>query len=68
MLKFSVPADYKLETIYRYSLLNEQYSDRCVYETYGQLTENNVYGSGRPVGLLPTLNTEIARKIYLCVS
>ena len=67
MLKFSVPADYKLETIYRYSLLNEQYSDRCVYETYGQLTENNVYGSGRPVGLLPTLNTKSLEK-YIYVS
>ncbi len=67
MLKFSVPADFKKETIYYYSLLNKRYSDKCVFETYGQLTEDNVYGSGRPVGLLPTINTESLKK-YISVS
>lgn len=67
VLKFSVPADFKKETILYYNLLNKRYSNKCVFETYGQLTRDNAYGSGRPVGLLPTISIE-SLKDYIAVS
>jgi collagenase-like PrtC family protease len=50
---FSVPADFKKETLDRYFQLNRAYPDSRVKETYGQITVNNIMGSGRAFDLVP---------------
>jgi collagenase-like PrtC family protease len=47
MKYFTVPADFKKETIDRYDQLNREYSDSKVIETYGNLTLGKNFGSGR---------------------
>ena len=56
---FNVPADFKLETIDRYDALNNQYPDSKVSETYGQITINNPFGSGRPSDLIPKVDMDL---------
>lgn len=56
MKHFNVPADFKKTTIDRYAHLNQKYGDSKVWETYGQMTVNNIFGSGRPVDLLPDID------------
>ncbi|MFA8435562.1 MAG: U32 family peptidase [Marinifilaceae bacterium] len=51
MNKFSVPADFDLSTIDFYSQLNSESSR--VIETYGSLTQGNIFESGRPKSVLP---------------
>lgn len=55
MKYFNIPADYKKETIDKYSELNEKYPHSKVIETYGQVTIGNKVGSGRAYGLIPQL-------------
>lgn len=56
MKYFNIPADFKKSTIDRYVELNQKYDDSKVWETYGQITVNNIFGSGRPVDLLPDID------------
>ncbi|MBS5081638.1 MAG: U32 family peptidase [Clostridiales bacterium] len=56
MKYFNVPADFKNATIDEYCKLNEKYSDSQVYEVYGQLTDQNFLGSGRPMDMIPKVD------------
>lgn len=56
MKHFSVPADFKTETIDRYVQLNKAYREAKVIETYGNITVDNRFGSGRTVNLLPRVD------------
>jgi len=47
MQYFSVPADFNEETIDKYFKLNSKYKNKCVKETYGQITTDNKLSSGR---------------------
>jgi collagenase-like PrtC family protease len=53
MKNFSVPADFKKETIDGYDRLNSAYKDSRVIETYGNITKGKFFESGRSVELLP---------------
>jgi collagenase-like PrtC family protease len=56
MKRFSVPADFKKETIDRYVKLNQTYKDSRVLETYGNVTIGNLFGSGRSLSQLPSVD------------
>ena len=53
MKYFSVPADFKKETIEGYYALNQKYADSKVLETYGQISVENTFESGRTNASLP---------------
>jgi collagenase-like PrtC family protease len=53
---YSVPADFKKETIDAYDRLNHAYPDSRVVETYGNITIGNELESGRPVDILPQVD------------
>ncbi|NOQ25389.1 MAG: hypothetical protein GQ564_08500 [Bacteroidales bacterium] len=53
MKYFSLPADFKTETIDKYVELNNKFSGSKVSETYGQITVGAYTGSGRSIKLLP---------------
>ncbi len=53
MKYFSVPADFKKETIDEYVKLNNAYRDAKIVETYGNITIGDNLGSGRVVSSLP---------------
>lgn len=61
---FSMPADFKLETIDRYAELNRKYEDARIIETYGQITNNNFMESGRSSDQLPPVDLENL-KLYI---
>lgn len=56
MKYFSLPADFKTETIDKYDQCNQKYADSVVTETYGQLTVGNVLNSGRVIEVLPEID------------
>ena len=60
----SVPADFKNDTLNEYKRLNQQYSDSKVYETYGEITIDNKFGSGRAADLLPKVDIQKLR-VYI---
>lgn len=47
MRYFSIPADFKKETIDGFHRLNKEYPDSRVIEVYGSVTANNKIGTGR---------------------
>lgn len=53
---YSIPADFKKESIDKYEAINSAYSDSKISETYGNITVENCLGSGRPTDLLPEVN------------
>ncbi len=53
MKLFSVPSDFKKETINKLYELNKKYTDCKVIETYGQVTIGNFINSGRVIDTLP---------------
>lgn len=53
---FSLPADFRKETIDRYNVLNNTYQNAQVSETYGNITIGEVLESGRQIDLLPKVN------------
>jgi len=55
---FSMPADFRNETIDRYERINRTYADAKVLNTYGNITIRNVFGSGRNVDKLPPVDLE----------
>lgn len=50
---FSMPADFKKETIDAYDDLNRKYEHSSIVETYGNITYGNKVGSGRAVNQIP---------------
>lgn len=56
MKYFSIPADFKKETIDKFKQLNDSYKDAMIHETYGNITLKNDLGSGRSVELLPEID------------
>lgn len=56
MRYYSLPSDFKNETIDKYSELNNKYSESQVEETYGNITIDNLYSSGRSIDVLPELD------------
>lgn len=62
MSEYSVPADYKYETLKKYWELNMEYPDK-VSETYGQLNcSDNNFGSGRDSEHTPYCDLKILEK------
>jgi collagenase-like PrtC family protease len=53
MKYFSVPADFKKETIDAYEKLNNTYKDAKVIETYGNISVDNFLESGRAASHIP---------------
>lgn len=67
MIKFSVPCDFKEESLYSYNELNNQYTEYKVEEVYGQLTETEFTASGRMINNLPRVNMKLlSNYIKLC--
>ena len=58
MKYYSVPADFKTETLDRYCELGDKYPDCKVIETYGQITIGNFLGSGRAGDLIPEVDLD----------
>ncbi len=64
---FSVPSDFKKETIDAFEKLHKKYPASRVLETYGNLTIGNELQSGRPSSILPQVDIEeMGRYIYYC--
>ena len=55
MKRFTVPADFKIETIEKYIQFNETAKGACVFETYGQMTNGGITASGRINASLPQI-------------
>lgn len=55
---FSLPADFKTETLDKYYQCNQNHKDNysMVIETYGQLTVGNVLNSGRVIEVIPEVD------------
>lgn len=53
---YSVAADFNKTTIDRYCELNNQYSDSKIIETYGSITIDNAFESGRVTKQLPKID------------
>jgi collagenase-like PrtC family protease len=58
MNHYSLPADFKKETIDKYYQLNQKYEGSKVSETYGNITVGNFFGSGRSADLLPEIDID----------
>lgn len=56
MMYFSVPADFKKETIDKYYQLNQTHKNHRVIETYGNITSGYFLGSGRSLDSLPGID------------
>jgi len=53
---YSVPADFKKDTVDGYDSLHQKYPGARVLETYGNITVDNPLESGRPVDILPEVD------------
>ena len=53
---YSVPADFRKETVDGYDSLHQRYPGARVLETYGNITVDNPLESGRPVDILPEVD------------
>ncbi len=56
MKYFSLPADFKKETIDQYDNLNQGFADSKIIETYGNITQGGTFESGRSVDMLPAVD------------
>lgn len=56
MKYFSIPADFKLETIDKYFELNNKYNHSKIIETYGQATIDYTLNCGRMIEVLPKVD------------
>jgi collagenase-like PrtC family protease len=61
MRYYSVPADFKIETIDKYHRLNREYPGNKVLETFGNITVGVSLESGRSVEVLPKVNMDQLR-------
>lgn len=55
-MNYCLPSDFKYETIDKYQEINERYAHGKVFETYGQITQENPFGSCRYTGDLPQID------------
>lgn len=62
MKKFTLPADFKEETIRKYVELNMTMSNASIFETYGQITAGDLIYSGRMSDSLPTVDMKLLEK------
>lgn len=53
---YSLPADFQKKTIDLYAALNQQYADKKIEETYGQITIGANFSSGRYISELPRID------------
>lgn len=53
MKYFSVPADFKIQTIQKLDELNRRFENAKVIELYGQCTNSIITNSGREINVLP---------------
>ncbi|VGO22399.1 U32 family peptidase [Pontiella sulfatireligans] len=67
MKYFCMPADFKTETLDAYAELNRTHTDAMIFETYGNITVKNRFGSGRNTSDLQKIDME-ALKIYVAHS
>jgi len=58
MIYYSVPSDFKNKTIDGYVRLHERYPNHRVIETYGQITIDSKFSSGRYLSELPQVSME----------
>jgi collagenase-like PrtC family protease len=58
MKYYSVPADFKKETIAQLAALNQLYPDSKVMETYGQISKGTAYEAGRILKDIPPVDLE----------
>jgi collagenase-like PrtC family protease len=56
MRYYSIPADFKKETIDKYTELNDSYDHSRVSETYGNITVGNYFSSGRLIRQTPKID------------
>lgn len=56
MYYFSIPADFKVSTLHHIKEINSKYKNAIIYETYGQLSVENIIGSGRASDLIPNID------------
>lgn len=64
MIYFSIPSDFKISTVDQLYEINNSYEGKKVAETYGQITINNVFSSGRSADCLPKVDkTEFEKYI-----
>lgn len=62
MKYFSMPSDFRPETVDRYYEINNRYPDSKVIETYGQLAPDTLFGSGRMPVSLPAVDIKELEK------
>lgn len=53
---FSMPADFKKETIDKYDILNQCQDGSIIQSTYGNISLNNRFGSGRDIKRIPEVD------------
>lgn len=53
---FTIPADFKKETILKYAEINKKNDQVKIIETYGQMTETELQNSGRVTEVLPDVS------------
>jgi len=58
MRLFSMPADFRAETIDAYARLHQEYPDSRVADTYGSITTKGHFGSGRNIDKIPPVDFE----------
>ena len=58
MKYFSMPADFKKNTVDGYAGLNKKYNNSQILETYGNITEKNIFCSGRADSCIPGVDKE----------
>lgn len=58
MKYFSLPADFRQETLDKYDNLHKKYPDSKILSTYGNISIGNIFGSGRDLKKIPSVNLE----------
>lgn len=61
MKYFTMPSDFKFETIDSYVYLNEKFSNSKLVETYGQITTEGITNSGRFNNSIPPVSPSFLR-------
>lgn len=62
MIYYSIPSDFKKETIDKLRDLNNYFHDSKILETYGSLTFGNIIPSGRVRDQLPDVDLELLKE------
>ena len=67
MKYFSIPSDYKLNTLDLLTELNQKHIDSKVAEVYGQVTDSKIMSSGRPIKDIPSAKMdELSEYVNKC--